>query len=124
MANNFAAYSVLLVSEAQGRVSATLGYLVIQRHLVRGQCFPLNGEGNVAKEEGLRAAFAFSGQVFGWSKQPVEGDDDEVEDNFVEHAPFFVVQVQDLLEFPDDGQVGWVGSSGRVVVVAELFVIS
>ena len=72
----------------------------------------------------MGAAFAFAGEVFGWSEQPVEGNDNEVEDNLVEDAPFGFVQVEGVPDFLDNGEVGRVGSGLRIVVVAELLVVS
>ena len=65
------------------------------------------------EEERLGAA-VFGGsaiEVFGWPKEPVEGDDDEVDDVGVESSHFGVLNPTGLGERSEDGEVGRVGAS-------------
>ena len=52
-------------------------------------------------------------------EEPVEGDDDEIDDVGVESAALFVIGVEGVAEGPHDGEVARVGSRGWLVVVFE-----
>ena len=53
------------------------------------------------------------------TKQPEEGDNDEVNGVLVEGAMDGVVGVEDFRQAPDDGDVGRVGPARWVIVVSE-----
>ena len=55
----------------------------------------------------------------GWSQEPVEGDDDEVEGVLVEDSFFRVVEVDGFWDSWEDGDVGRVGFGLGVVFVSE-----
>ena len=79
-----------------------------------------DGEAGVLEFEGLRASF-FSGrvEVLGWSQEPVEGHDNEVDEVCVEGSPLGMRCVKDLEEGLDDGKVCRAGPRGRVVFIGE-----
>jgi hypothetical protein len=58
-------------------------------------------------------------EVLGGAEEPVEGDDDEVDNVLVEAAFFRVVEVKGVQEGSQDGDVCRVGSSGGVILVPE-----
>ena len=60
-------------------------------------------------------------EVLGRAEEPVEGDDDEVDEDGVEGPVDFMVRVEDVGEGADDGDVGRVGSSGWIVLGGEPF---
>ena len=60
-------------------------------------------------------------EVFGWSKQPVEGDNDEVDGVTVGSSPFWVFEVQGVEHSTDNGEVDWVGSAWGRVFSAQSF---
>lgn len=50
------------------------------------------------------------GEVFGWSQQPEEGDDDEAEAMEFHGTKDWVGDGEDFVHVADDGGVDWVGS--------------
>ena len=70
----------------------------------------VDGEMDVLEAEGLRAAFSSGIQVFRWPKEPVEGDDDEVDDVGVGNAEFGMFSLEDVNDGADNGDVGRVGA--------------
>ena len=113
--------SILLVIECEHSVGDALNAVqVIQRC-----CGVTDSDGDVTESEGLGASFSSGGEeVFGWSHEPVEGDDDEVDDVGVEASPHRVVEVEDVEEAQEDGDVGWVGPQGGAVLVREPLEVS
>ena len=68
----------------------------------------------------MRAGFrGGSLEVFCWSKEPVESDDDEVDSVGIEAPMFRVFGVEGIREAAEDSDVGWVGARGRVVLVVQ-----
>ena len=121
MAHSFATNGILLVREGQTRMrDAVESSLVIQRCRGRHVDRPPNGEADVAKAEGLGASFGgVAVEAFAWSQEPMECDDDEVDDMFVECAMDRVIGVEGCGESSENGDIGGVGSRGRFVFVAE-----
>ena len=79
-----------------------------------------DGEVDVAEGEGLRAAFLVGGfQVFSGAEEPVEGDDDKVDDVRVESAEDSVRGVEGFQEGTDESKVGWTGTMGEIVLISE-----
>ena len=70
----------------------------------------VDGEVNVLEEEGLRASFSGCVQVFRGRKEPVEGDDDEVDDVGVGDAEFGMLSLEDVDDGADNGDVSRVGA--------------
>ena len=122
VADLLASNAVLLVKEAQSSMVNALHYLVIQR--CRGAIGDIagDGEGDVLEGEGMGST-VFVGccvfELFGRAQEPLEGNDDEVDDVGVECPMFSVLEVEGVEEASEDGEVGWVGSSGRVVFAPE-----
>jgi hypothetical protein len=58
-------------------------------------------------------------QVFGRTEQPVEGNDDEVDNVGVESAVLGVLSVEGVHEAADDGDVRWMSPGGWIVFVPE-----
>jgi hypothetical protein len=79
----------------------------------------LDSKRGVAQTEGLRAPGVRGDGVFGRAKEPVEGEDGEVDDMGVDTSMDLVVGFEDSEQVSDDGDVGRVGSLGRVVLVLE-----
>ena len=80
----------------------------------------VNGEVDVPVEERLSSCRWVAGlSVFCGAQEPVEGDNDEVDDVLVERSKFGVFCVEQVVEFSDDRDVCWVGSCLWVVVVSE-----
>lgn len=71
-----------------------------------------NGKDDVTETEGLRAAFAGTGGVFGGSQEPVEGDDSEIADVPVGDAIGGMLEVEDFPHVAKDGDIGRVGALG------------
>ena len=119
----FAFDSILLVGEFQACVFDALDDVrVIQRCCGRVVDSAVNGEVDVSVAEGLGACIrVFRVGVFGRSEEPEEGNDDEVNDVLVEGSILGMVPVQDVVELSQYGDVGWVGTAGRIVCVSEGF---
>ena len=117
----FAPNSILLVSEGERHVGDMLdGIHIMQRCCWCGVDLAVDGKGDVAEVEGWGASFGRGGvEVFGRLQEPEEGNNDEVDGVGVEHSINGVVDVQGVDEGLQDGDVGWVGSSGRFIFVAE-----
>ena len=108
---------VLLVIEHKSAVSnAANGVRVIQRSLWGAVDGVVDGEVDVAEEEGLRASFGRLGVgVLGRSQQPEEGDNDEVNDVLVEDSVSGMLEIKGILEGAQDGDIDRVGSGLRIV---------
>ena len=100
VAHLFPADSILLVSEGQrGHGDGVESFVVIQRSCRAGVGAAMDGEGDVAEEEGLGPGIRIGGfQVLGGPEEPVEGDNDEVDGVSVEGSIGRVVEVEDLEE--------------------------
>ena len=78
----------------------------------------VNSEIDVPEFEGLGVSFRGGRlSVLGWRQEPVESDDDEVNDMSVEGSFDRMVLVKDFGQLSDDGGVDWVGPCGGGVVV-------
>ena len=122
VANDFASDTILLVSELESSVRGTLHDVrVIQRCLGGFVDGAIDGELDVLKFKGLGASARRVGlAVFGRPQEPVECDNDQIDDGFVEGAVDGMFGVESFREFPDDGHVTRVDSAGRVVFVLEV----
>ena len=117
MANTFPSDSVLLVSEFQGSVGDALDGGVIQGRGQSGMDGAIYGEMDVSQLEGLGAGVGTGGLcVFGRPEEPVEGDDNEVEEMSVEGPVDGISGVEDVEGGADDGEVDRVSSVRRVIV--------
>jgi hypothetical protein len=77
---------------------------------------------DVPESEGLTTGFfGFGVEVFSWPEEPVEGNDAEEDDMLVEDSKFVVVDVKDVVEGPQDGDVGGVGATGGPIFLFESF---
>ena len=103
MSYSLTADSILLVSEFEGCV-VEMGH-VIQRCCSGGVGHAVASEVDMSQQEGLAAAFLVAGKVLRRAEEPVEGDDDEVDDMGVEAPEFGVVGVQGVGERADNGKV-------------------
>jgi len=63
----------------------------------------------------------FGVEVFGWPEEPVEGNDAEEDDVVVEGSKFVVVDVKDVVEGAEDGDVGRVGAACGSIFLFESF---
>ena len=119
VANTFAADSILLVSELQRGVAEAGGDNgVIQRCCVAGVHLAVDGKVCVLELEGLRARFRCGGfEVFGWTEEPVETDDGQVDDVGFHGSVFGVVDVEAGAHALEDGKADGVGARGWVVFV-------
>ena len=117
MANTFPSDSVLLVSEFQGSVGDALDGGVIQGRGQSGMDGAIDGKMDVSQLEGLGAGVGTGGLcVFGRPEEPVEGDDNEVEEMSVEGPVDGISGVEDVEGGADDGEVDRVSSVRRVIV--------
>ena len=73
------------------------------------------------EEEGLRTTFGGRVQVLSWPEEPIEGDNDEVDDVGVGNTIFGVFGVEGVDDGTNDGDVGWVGTGFWVVFIAQGF---
>ena len=121
VAYGFTTNSVLLVTEAESGLCQPLqAGRVIQRRVGGTVDFAVDGKVDVTEAEGLGASSRGGGvKVFGGTKKPEEGDNDEVNGVGVELAIHMVGGVEDVLELLDDGNVAWVDSRGRGVFPSE-----
>ena len=94
--------------------------LVIQR-CRRGMVdSAVDGEMDILEGEGLASSVGVGRfQALGRTQEPVEGDDDEVDDMGVERAFQDVQGVKGGCESFGDGDVGGVGSAGWIIFVGE-----
>ena len=111
--------SILLVSEHERSVSERCVRHVIQRRVRSLVDLAVSCEGDVAETEGLGAAFASALEVLRRSEEPEEGNNGEVDGVFVGLAMDGVFSVEGSVEPSEDGDIGWVSSCLRVVLVAE-----
>ena len=96
--------------------------LVIQRCVDGIIHFSIHGEVDVPEPEGLATGlFGFWVEVFSWPEEPVEGDDAEEDDMVVEGSKFVVINVKDVVEGSEDGDVGRVGASCGSILLFESF---
>ena len=87
VADGFASDRVLLVIEFQGCRGDMLGHQVIQRGTRGVVDFPIEDEDDVFESEGLGAGLGILGvEVFAWSEEPEETDDEEVDSVVVHFA--------------------------------------
>ena len=113
---------VLLVGEGERRVLDARQFVVIQRRRGSVDNTVVDGEVDVAVAEGLAASFGVAVDVFGGAKEPVEADNDQVDDVCVERAVHGVISVKGLRQAAEDGDVDWIDSGGWVIFVAHGFV--
>ena len=114
----FAFDCVLLVGKFQGSVGDALDVCFIQRSSRGGVDMAVNREVDVPELKGLGSSFRCGRlSVFGRPQEPVESNDDEVNDMSVEGSLDRMVLVKDFGQLSDDGGVDWVGPCGGGVVV-------
>ena len=118
----FATDCILLVSEGQ-RSGEDLRLVDFIQSAVGGEVHSGSamgvgsyGDCSIAKAEGLGAFSIPREGVFRGAKEPVEGDDGEVDDMGIDRSVFGVRGVQGFAKTADDGNVGRVGAFGRVVL--------
>ena len=116
-----AADSILLVRKGERCVrDAGNDPFIIQRCCRGVKDFAVDRKVDVTESKGLRAGFrSGSLKVFCWSEEPVESDNDEVDSVGVEAPVFRMLGVESIGEAAEDSDVGWVGTRGRVVFVAQ-----
>ena len=119
----FAFHCVLLVGELEAALADVRDDVrVIQRRGWGPVDGVVNGEVDVSVLEGLGASLGHSRQgALGWSQEPEEGDDDEIDDVSIEGSILRVVDIQGVDESSQDGDVGWVGSTCGFVVAFKGF---
>ena len=106
MADPFPSDSVLLVGKFQGSVGDALDGCVIQRCGQSGVDGAIDGQMDMSQLKGLGSGVFASGlSVFGGAEEPVEGDNDEVEEVSVKAATDGVIGVEDVESCADDGEV-------------------
>ena len=121
MADLFTPDGILLISKSQSGIGNARDEGRIIQRCRRGVVDHVTGgEMDVLELEGLTPG-ALSGRfkVLCGTKQPEEGDNDEVDGVFVEGAMDWVFCVKDLRQATDDGDVGRVGPARWVIVVLE-----
>ena len=98
VANDFASHGILLVSELKCSVRGALYYVLVIQRCLRGAVDPtIDRELDMLVLKGLgTSARAVRFEVFGWSQQPVERDDDQVGDGSVEDAIAWVCAVESV----------------------------
>jgi hypothetical protein len=120
---------VLLVSKGQ-RSDVDLGLSYIIQKWVRGGVHTwfqgrrtFDGDAGSTKGEGLgaRGVGVPGDGVLRWTKEPVEGNDGEVDNMLLDLALAGIGSVEGREEFADDCDVSRVGSFGRVVLVRHPF---
>jgi hypothetical protein len=106
----FATDSVLLVSKFEAAGEDGLFIYFIQRVVGGDVCrvliAALDSKRGVAQTEGLGAPGVFRVGVFSRAKEPVEGEDGEVDDMGVDTSMDWVVGFEDSEQVADDGDVG------------------
>ena len=78
----------------------------------------VDGEVHVLVAKGLAACFRVAVDTFGGAEQPVEADNDEVDDVAVESAMDRVVCVEGCPQAADGGHVDGTDSRGWVIFVS------
>jgi hypothetical protein len=116
---------VLLVSKFETSGKYVSFVYFIQRIVGGNECrvvvAALDSKRGVTQTEGLRAPGVGGDGVLGRAKEPVEGDDGELDDVGIGLSVDRVVGLEDAEEVSEDGDIARVGASGRVVLVLEAF---
>ena len=114
----FASDGILLVVEHESRVAYSLyGVRVIQRCLRGAVVRFVNGEVDVPKQEGLSPCFGrLRLGILCGAECPVMGDDAEVHNVLVEHSVPRVLEVEDVEQGTEDGDVDGTGASFGLVL--------
>ena len=115
---------ILLVIEREVGVSDQLDVVqVMQRCTMSGVGRTSYNERDVAEVEGFGASVVGPREVvagvFGGPHKPEESDDAEVDDVDLHGSELFVFDMEFCGHGFEDGDVGWVGSGGRLVLLRE-----
>ena len=118
VAHLFASDGILLVVEHEGGVADSLdGVQVIQRCLWGAVVHFVDGEVDVPEQKGLSPCFGrLRLGAFRGAEQPVVGDDAEVHSVLVEHSVAWVLEVEDVEQGLENGDVDGVGSGFGLVL--------